>query len=69
MPDSKRLAVLFADEVAIYEVLTGKKVFVIKRTTNGAYSRLKILNENTLVFDDAQRILCLCDIDQEIIIA
>jgi hypothetical protein len=53
MPDSKRLAVLFADEVAIFDVLTGKKVFVIKRTTNGAYSRLKILNENTLVFDDA----------------
>lgn len=69
LPDSKRLAVLFADQVAIFDVLTSQKVFMIKRTTHGAFSRLKVINENTLIFDDINRVICFCDIEQQTVIA
>lgn len=61
-PDCRRLVVMYADQVAVYDILLSKKLGMIKRGNSGSFSKVHIIDNKSLIFEDKDRILCLVDI-------
>jgi hypothetical protein len=68
-PDSRKICVMYADQVAVFDVLTGKKLCQVKRGNSGCFSIVKLIDNDTLMFEDKNRVLCMCSISEQKITA